>query len=115
MMVPPGTICPPNALNPIRCAFESRPFREVPCPFLCAIKISFRWPVASKIVWGRATRPSFPLLLLRSGLLSRLLGSCLLLRVRLSGLFFRFVLLHCRGLLHLRLLLFQLQSLKTLP
>src|SRR5208283_4807871 len=37
MMVPPGTICPPNALNPSRCAFESRPFREVPCPFLCAI------------------------------------------------------------------------------
>src|ERR1700726_2787478 len=47
MMVPPGTICPPNALNPNRCAFESRPFREVPCPFLCAIRISFRWPVAS--------------------------------------------------------------------
>src|ERR1700728_2075674 len=38
MMVPPGTTCPPNALNPSRCAFESRPFREVPCPFLCAIR-----------------------------------------------------------------------------
>src|SRR5205807_8831825 len=38
MMVPPGTTCPPNALNPSRCALESRPFREVPCPFLCAIK-----------------------------------------------------------------------------
>src|SRR5579864_7370771 len=37
MMVPPGTICPPNALNPSRCALESRPFRDVPCPFLCAI------------------------------------------------------------------------------
>ncbi len=37
MIVPPGTTCPPNALNPSRCAFESRPFREVPCPFLCAI------------------------------------------------------------------------------
>src|ERR1700720_2917726 len=47
MIVPPGTNCPPKALNPSRCAFESRPFREVPCPFLCAIKISFRWPVAS--------------------------------------------------------------------
>jgi len=33
MMVPPGTICPPNALNPSRCAFESRPFREVSLPF----------------------------------------------------------------------------------
>src|ERR1700727_2916080 len=40
MMVPPGTSCPPNALNPSRCAFESRPFREVPCPFLCAIEWS---------------------------------------------------------------------------
>src|SRR5260370_8140422 len=38
MIVPPGTSCPPKALNPSRCAFESRPFREVPCPFLCAIK-----------------------------------------------------------------------------
>jgi len=37
MIVPPGTSCPPKALNPSRCAFESRPFREVPCPFLCAI------------------------------------------------------------------------------
>src|SRR6266566_1361858 len=37
MMVPPGTSCPPNALKPSRCAFESRPFRDVPCPFLCAI------------------------------------------------------------------------------
>src|SRR5262245_22378047 len=40
MMVPPGTSCPPNALNPRRCALESRPFRDVPCPFLCAIKPS---------------------------------------------------------------------------
>src|SRR6185436_5343683 len=38
MIVPPGTICPPNALNPSRCAFESRPFRELPNPFLCAMK-----------------------------------------------------------------------------
>src|SRR6266849_1448589 len=37
MIVPPGTSCPPKALKPSRCAFESRPFREVPCPFLCAI------------------------------------------------------------------------------
>src|SRR5208337_4750488 len=47
IMVPPGTSCPPNALNPSRCALESRPFRDVPCPFLCAIKISSQWPVAS--------------------------------------------------------------------
>jgi hypothetical protein len=47
MIVPPGTTCPPNALNPSRCEFESRPFREVPCPFLCAIKISSQLPVLS--------------------------------------------------------------------
>src|SRR6185437_11942129 len=38
MMVPPGTTWPPNALNPSRCAFESRPLRELPNPFLWAIK-----------------------------------------------------------------------------
>src|ERR1051325_8929256 len=38
MIVPPGTIWPPNALKPRRCAFESRPLRELPKPFLCAIK-----------------------------------------------------------------------------
>src|SRR6516165_12196389 len=37
MMVPPGTTCPPKALKPSRCEFESRPFRDVPCPFLCAM------------------------------------------------------------------------------
>src|SRR5208337_4489207 len=44
MIVPPGTSCPPKALKPSRCAFESRPFREVPCPFLCAIN---QFPVLS--------------------------------------------------------------------
>src|ERR1039458_1218083 len=51
MMVPPGTTAPPNALKPNRCAFESRPFREVPCPFLCAMipvsSLSFRLPAVS--------------------------------------------------------------------
>src|SRR5438309_6865613 len=37
MMVPPGTSCPPNAFTPSRCALESRPFLELPKPFLCAI------------------------------------------------------------------------------
>src|ERR1700756_3656129 len=37
MMVPPGTTCPPNALKPSRWELESRPFRELPNPFLCAI------------------------------------------------------------------------------
>src|SRR6185312_14410592 len=34
---PPVTVSPPNALTPNRCAFESRPFLELPKPFLCAI------------------------------------------------------------------------------
>src|SRR5277367_5406959 len=28
IMVPPGTSCPPKALNPSRCEFESRPLRD---------------------------------------------------------------------------------------
>src|ERR1700690_3900589 len=66
-------------------------------------------------MWGRATRPSCLLLLLRSGLLGRFLGSSLLLR--LSGLFLPFVLFFVRrrSLLHLGLLLRQLRSLEALP
>src|SRR6476661_5903810 len=37
MMVPPGTSWPPKAFTPRRCALESRPFLELPNPFLCAI------------------------------------------------------------------------------
>src|SRR4051794_23237053 len=40
MMDPPGTNWPPNTLMPKRCAFESRPFLELPRPFLCAIRYS---------------------------------------------------------------------------
>src|SRR5256885_15897403 len=48
MIEPPGTSCPPNAFTPSRCAFESRPFFELPNPFLCAIAgSSCQWPVAS--------------------------------------------------------------------
>src|SRR5205814_58267 len=36
-MEPPVTVCPPNDFTPSRCAFESRPFLELPKPFLCAI------------------------------------------------------------------------------
>src|SRR5882762_3363546 len=42
MMEPPGTSCPPNAFTPSRCAFESRPFLELPKPFLCAMR-NFRY------------------------------------------------------------------------
>jgi hypothetical protein len=41
MIVPPGTSCPPNALTPSRCALESRPLRELPRPFLCAMVLLY--------------------------------------------------------------------------
>src|SRR5689334_1827523 len=34
---PPVTTWPPKAFTPSRCALESRPFFELPRPFLCAI------------------------------------------------------------------------------
>jgi hypothetical protein len=37
MIVPPVTSSPAKAFTPSRCAFESRPFVELPPPFLCAI------------------------------------------------------------------------------
>src|SRR5581483_5406458 len=40
MIEPPVTSCPPKAFTPSRCAFESRPFLELPNPFLCAISVS---------------------------------------------------------------------------
>src|SRR5262245_51781448 len=38
MIEPPGTSWPPKTLTPSRCALESRPFLELPNPFLCAIR-----------------------------------------------------------------------------
>src|SRR5262249_33824910 len=38
MTDPPGTNWPPKTFTPSRCAFESRPFLELPNPFLCAIR-----------------------------------------------------------------------------
>src|SRR6516164_5365814 len=38
MTLPPGTSWPPKTFTPRRCAFESRPFLELPSPFLCAIR-----------------------------------------------------------------------------
>src|SRR5450631_2348041 len=37
MIEPPGTNCPPKTFTPSRCALESRPFLELPNPFLCAM------------------------------------------------------------------------------
>src|ERR1700755_333886 len=39
-MFPPSTRSPPNFFRPSRCAFESRPFRDEPTPFLCAIVLT---------------------------------------------------------------------------
>src|SRR5580693_9969464 len=38
MIEPPGTNWPPKTFTPSRCALESRPFLELPNPFLCAIR-----------------------------------------------------------------------------
>src|ERR1043166_595625 len=38
MIEPPGTSWPPKTFTPRRCEFESRPFLELPNPFLCAIR-----------------------------------------------------------------------------
>src|SRR5260370_5330583 len=66
---------------------------------------------------ARASRPRRLFLLLRRGFLPRgFLGSGLLLGMSLGSLNFDFVLVLFRcGLLHLRLLLFQLRGLKALP
>src|SRR5437764_5771335 len=37
MIVPPVTRLPSCAFTPSRWEFESRPLRELPCPFLCAM------------------------------------------------------------------------------
>jgi hypothetical protein len=37
MIDPPVMSSPPKAFTPSRCALESRPFVELPPPFLCAI------------------------------------------------------------------------------
>src|ERR1035441_10508006 len=40
MIDPPGTSCPPQRFTPRRCALESRPFLELPKPFLCAMELA---------------------------------------------------------------------------
>src|SRR5947209_3369499 len=40
MIEPPGTSCPPKTFTPRRCALESRPFFELPKPFLCAMDLA---------------------------------------------------------------------------
>src|SRR5579871_3235483 len=66
MMEPPETSCPPNDFTPSRCALESRPFRELPRPFLCAIGESFVFAAQC-----RRCRGLKPLFLLPPGLAPR--------------------------------------------
>src|SRR3954470_7688641 len=40
MISPPVTVWPANTFTPRRLAFESRPLREEPRPFLCAISLT---------------------------------------------------------------------------
>src|SRR2546428_6874655 len=44
-MFPPTTRSPPNFFRPNRCELESRPLRDDPTPFLCAIS-HFRFAIA---------------------------------------------------------------------
>src|ERR1044072_949356 len=39
-MLPPSTASPPNFFRPNRCECESRPLRDEPTPFLCAIVLT---------------------------------------------------------------------------
>src|SRR6266542_1108377 len=41
MIAPAVTVWPAKTFTPSRCALESRPLREDPPPFLCAIFVSF--------------------------------------------------------------------------
>src|SRR6185436_2401784 len=52
MISPPVTVWPANTFTPRRLAFESRPLREEPRPFLCAISSS---PPRRSLFW----RPLF--------------------------------------------------------
>src|SRR5580658_2791846 len=46
MIDPPGTNCPPKTFTPSRCALESRPFLELPSPFLCAMNDSCSYAIS---------------------------------------------------------------------
>src|SRR4051812_15220972 len=39
-MEPPVTNCPPKRFTPSICGLESRPLRELPTPFLCAMGLN---------------------------------------------------------------------------
>ena len=47
MMLPAMATCPPNNLTPYRLLADSRPFLELPTPFLCAIIYIFNYAIDS--------------------------------------------------------------------
>src|SRR5215813_13846403 len=55
-IVPPCTASPPNRFTPSRCAFESRPFLELPTPFLCAIRSSISLSCCHPLLGPRQQR-----------------------------------------------------------
>src|SRR5882724_8931361 len=121
MMVPPGTTCPPNALKPKRCAFESRPFRELPKPFLCAMDwfpvSGFLFQIVAAAGYARPTRrPPALLFLFRCGFLYGALLGGRFLCLTLGCLCFecRFGFRRLR-LFRLRLFFLQLRSGEFLP
>src|SRR5215204_7221372 len=63
-ILPPRTASPPNFFRPSRCECESRPLRDEPTPFLCAIVLTpdhRRWTVDDKRYgyrrWSVVRRP----------------------------------------------------------
>src|SRR4028119_1359273 len=70
-MLPPSTRSPPNFFSPNRCDCESRPLRELPTPFLCAITQP-RKLVSSQLsvvpyLWSVARFRLYPLALKATG------------------------------------------------
>ena len=57
IIFPARTASPPNFLTPRRLLLLSRPFFEVPCPFLCAILAT---SLKTLVIWDRSIRFQWP-------------------------------------------------------
>src|SRR6266542_3194624 len=80
MIAPAVTVWPAKTFTPSRCALESRPLREDPPPFLCAIFVSF----VGRFGLGGGLDPGLGRGLGRGGGLGLRLGGGLGLRLRLA-------------------------------